>query len=120
MAHLDARPERGILDLAEVAHVHAALQPRAGAQVGERADADLLGQGGALQHRALDSAAVADDGVAHDGVGAEHAAAADGWCGPAGACWAARRVSGPSVTPRLDVGGGRVEQGHAGQHPVRR
>ena len=68
MVHLRAGFEARVLDLAEIAHLHPALEVRTGPEVRIRADGHIVLERRTFERRVLDGAALPHRGVAQHRV----------------------------------------------------
>ena len=108
--HLAARAEGRTVHFAPRPHTTAAAAVGAGADMGERSNGNLLFEGSAVHKGGQDAAALAQDAIPDDGVGAQdalpahHRAAVEMGVGQDDAVR-------PHLHPGVDVGGGGVLHG---------
>ncbi len=107
--HLRPRAETARLHFAEVAHLDTALEIRAGPQVRERADAHVVLERRALEHRRLDAAPLPHHAVPHDRVRADARAGPDLRTALEDAAAVDERVRG-DLDVGVDAGGRRVDE----------
>src|SRR4030042_4514437 len=117
MSHFGTRPERGMLDLAKVAHMYARGKIGTFAQVAEWTHFHVVLEGCTFQHRGEQRTAVTDLRILDDGIWAYDTVSAN--LGRAMQI-RARPQGGilPQGDPWLDVCIGWVDHGHACQHPL--
>ncbi len=112
---LGVRPQAGLLELGEVAHLRALPHRGARPQVGERADGRAVLHLRRLQHAGPDAAAGADAAVEQLAAGPDDAPLPDGR-GAAQDDVGLQDDVARQLDPGIDVDGGGVLHRHAGEH----